>query len=156
MYKGAIIPFLTYWTPVWIEAVNHDYNIRKYIRVQRLINVSMAKAYQTTSSETRCMVTAMTPITIKLVEIVKRYNTKKRKNIGLREVDHEVEYKYWRHPADAESIVEVIGEATLQAYTDGSKQEKGIGAGAMVFKGSELVAKVQQKLDNRFFNNQAE
>ena len=74
------------------------------------------------------MVTLMTPITIKLEETVKRHNTKKRKNIGLREVDHEVEYKYWPHPADAEPILEVIGEeATLQAYTDGSKQEKGCG-----------------------------
>ena len=77
-------------------------------------------------------------------------------NIGLREVDHEVEYKYWPHAADAEPIVEVTEEATLQAYTDGSKQEKGVGAGAVVFEGSELVAKVQQKLDSRCSNNQAE
>ena len=158
IYKGAIMPLLMYGTPVWIEAMNHDYYRRKYIRVQRLINISMAKAYQTTSSEAHCMVTAMTPITIKLEEIVKRYNTNKRKNIGLREVDHEVEYKYWSHPADAESFVEVTGEeeATLQAFTDGSKQERGVGAGAVVFKGSELVAKVQQKLDNRCSNNQVE
>jgi ribonuclease HI len=69
-----------------------------------------------------------------------------------------VEYKYWPHPADVEPIVEVVGEeeATLHAFTDGSKQEKGVGAGALVFKGSELVAKVQQKLDNRCSNNQAE
>ena len=40
-------------------------------------------------------------------------------------------------------------EATLRAFTDGSKQEKGVGAGAVVFKGSELVAKIQHKLDNR-------
>ena len=45
---------------------------------------------------------------------------------------------------------------TLQAFTDGSKQEIGVGAGAVVFKGSELVANVQQKLDNRCSNNQVE
>jgi hypothetical protein len=90
IYKGARMPLLTYVAPVWIEAMNHDYNRRKYIRVQRLINISMAKAYRTTSSEALCMVMTMTPITIKLEEIVKRYNTNKRKNIGLREVDHEV------------------------------------------------------------------
>ena len=51
----------------------------------------------------------------------------------------------------------MIGEeATLEAFTDGSKQYKGVGAGAVVFKGSELVAKVQQKLENRCSNNQAE
>jgi len=68
VYKGAIMPLLMYGAPVWIEAMNHDYNRREYIRVQRLINISMAKAYGTTSSEALCMVTAMTPITVKLEE----------------------------------------------------------------------------------------
>ena len=26
IYKGAIIPLLTYGAPVWIEAMNHEYN----------------------------------------------------------------------------------------------------------------------------------
>ena len=77
--QGAILPLLTYGAPVWIEAMNHEHNRRKYIRVQRLINISMAKAYRTTSSEALCMLTATTPIIIKLEEIVKRYNTKERK-----------------------------------------------------------------------------
>ena len=73
-------------------------------------------------------------------------------------MDHEVEYKYWLHPKDTVTIEEVVSdeEATLQAFTDGSKQEQGVGAGAVVFKGSELVAKVQLKLDSRCSNNQAE
>ena len=73
------------------------------------------------------------------------------------ELDHEVEYKYWPHPADTVTI-EVVSdeEATIQAFTDGSKQEQGVGAGAVIFKGSELVAKVQLNLDNRCSNNQAE
>ena len=91
IYKGAILPLLTYGPPVWIEAMNHEYNRRKYIRVQRLINISMAKAYRTTSSEALCMLTATTPIIIKLEEIVKRYNTKKRRSNSLMELDHEVE-----------------------------------------------------------------
>jgi len=74
------------------------------------------------------------------------------------ELDHEVEYKYWPHPADTVTIEEVVSdeEATIQAFTDGCKQEQGVGAGAVIFKGSELVAKVQLKLDNRCSNNQAE
>jgi len=117
----------------------------------------MARAYRTTSSEALCMLTTTTPIIIKLEEIVKQYNTKKRKSNSCMELD-EVEYKYWPHPADAVTVEEVRRdeEATLQAFTDGSKQEKGVGAGAVVFKGSELVAKVQQKFDNRCSNNQAE
>jgi len=71
------------------------------------------------------MLTATIPIIIKLDEIVKRYNTKNRKSKSLMELYHEVEYKYWPHPADVETMEEVVGdeEATLQAFTDGSKQE---------------------------------
>jgi hypothetical protein len=78
IYKGAILPLLTYGAPVWIEAMNHKYNRRKYIRVQHLINISMAKAYRTTSSEALCMLTATPPIIIKLEEIIKQYNKKKK------------------------------------------------------------------------------
>jgi len=41
-------------------------------------------------------------------------------------------------------------------YTDGSKQEQGVGSGTVIFKGSETIAKLQFKLDNRCSNNQAE
>jgi hypothetical protein len=137
IYKGAVLPRLTYGTPVWIEALNHEYNRRKYIRVQRLINISMAKAYRATSSKALCILTA-TPIIIKLEEIVKRYSTKKRRSNILMELDHKVGYKYWPHPADTVTIEEVVSdkESTLQVFTDGSKQEQGVGAGAVVFKGS--------------------
>jgi len=93
IYKGAILPLLTYGAPGWIEAMNHEYNRRKYsTEVQRLVNTGMAKAYRTTSTEALCMLTA-TPIIIKLEEIVKGYNTRKRKSNSLMKVDHKVEYK---------------------------------------------------------------
>ena len=47
-------------------------------------------------------------------------------------------------------------ETSTQVYTDGSKQEQGVGSGAVIFKGSEMIAKLQFKLDNRCSNNQAE
>jgi len=54
---------------VWKDAVNYEHNRSKYIRVQRLINIRMAKTYCTTSSEALCMTTGMTPIHIKLEEV---------------------------------------------------------------------------------------
>ena len=72
IYKGAIPPLLTYGAPVWRDAMNYEHNRNKYIRVQSLINIRMAKAYRTTSSEAFCMTTGMTPIHIKLEEVVKR------------------------------------------------------------------------------------
>jgi ribonuclease HI len=51
----------------------------------------------------------------------------------------------------------VVGnkETPIQVYTDGSKQEQGVGSGAVIFKGSKMIAKLQFKLDNRC-SNQAE
>jgi len=56
------------------------------------------------------------------------------------------------------TIEEVVSdeEATIETFTDGNKQEQGVGAGAVIIKGSELVANVQLKIDNRCSNNQAE
>lgn len=75
IYKGAILPLLTYGAPVWIDVMKYEYNRQKYIRVQRLINIRLAKAYHTTSSKALCILMGMTPI-IKLAEVVKHYNIK--------------------------------------------------------------------------------
>jgi hypothetical protein len=101
IYKGAIPPLLTYGAPVWIDAMNYEHNRNKYIRVQRLINISMAKAYRRTSSEALCMTTGMTPKHIKLEEVVKRYNIKEKLGNRAIELDYDVEFKYWLHLADA-------------------------------------------------------
>jgi len=47
-------------------------------------------------------------------------------------------------------------DTSIQIYTDESKQERGVGSGAVIFKGSEMIAKLQFKLDNKCANNQAE
>ena len=134
--KGAILPHLSYGAPVWIEAMNYEHNRQKYIRVQRLINISMAKAYRTKSSEALCMFTGTTPIIIKLEELAQRYKAKERTGNCKIELDHEVEFKHWPHPADAVTIAEVESdeEATICAYTDGSKQGQGVGSGLAIFK----------------------
>jgi len=42
-------------------------------------------------------------------------------------------------------------------YTEGSKNEQGVGAGVAIFSGNELlVTKLKYKLVNRCSNNQAE
>ena len=53
-------------------------------------------------------------------------------------MDLEVEFKNWPHPADAVIIEEVKSEedTTIAAYTDGSKQDQGVGSGVAIFKGS--------------------
>ena len=73
-------------------------------------------------------------------------------------MDSAVELKHWLHPADAVTIKEVAGneEVSVQAYSDGSKHGQGVGSGAAIFTGNEIVAQIKLKLDNRCSNNQAE
>ena len=122
------------------------------------MNISMAKAFRTTSSEALCIVTGMTPIIIKTKQAVKHYNIRKRKESQTQLIDREVELKNWPHPADVVKIIEDNGhkEQTIQIYTDGSKKEHGVGSGVTIFVGKELKAQLKFKLDNRSSNNQAE
>jgi hypothetical protein len=127
IYKGAILPLLLYGAPVWIEAMKYEYNRRKYIRVQRLMNIRMAKAYRTTSGEALYIVTGMTPIIIKTEEAVKQYNVRKGNVLHSHKFDQEVELKYLTHPEDVVKIKEVNGdkEHTIDVYTDGVRTSTG-------------------------------
>jgi hypothetical protein len=134
MYKGAILPLPKYGAPVWIDAMKYEHNRQKYIRVQRLINLKMARAYQIPSSEALCILTGMIPITLKLKETVTqctfRY-TQQQQTINL---DQDVEYRHLPHPAKAISIEETQSheDATISAYTDGSKYQGGVGSGVVI------------------------
>jgi hypothetical protein len=44
----------------------------------------------------------------------------------------------------------------MQAYTDGSKNEQGVGSGVVIFAGKEHADQIKLKVDSRFLNNQAE
>jgi hypothetical protein len=98
------------------------------------------------------------PIIIKLVEVVECYKVKEKTASHSFELDSDVELKYWPHPADAVTIREVADneEASVQAYTDGSKHDQGVGSGAAIFIGGKKLAHLKLKLDIRCSNNQAE
>jgi ribonuclease HI len=97
-------------------------------------------------------------IIIKTEEAVKQYNIRKRKESQSQLIDKDVELKNWPHQAD---VVKIIGdngykEKTIQVYTDGSKNEHGVGSGVAIFVGNELKVQIKFKLDNICSNNQAE
>jgi len=82
--------------PVWIGAMAKKCNKILYTRVQRLMNIKIAKAYQTTSGEALSVFTGITPIEIKVAETKKptdyttsqetdktvNWTTKKSRKIG--------------------------------------------------------------------------
>ena len=74
IYKEAILPLMTYGVPVWIGALEMKCNRKIYNRVQRLINIKIAKAYRTTSNEALCTPTGLTPTVIQAEEEAKIFN----------------------------------------------------------------------------------
>jgi len=158
IYKGAILSLLLYGAPVWIEAMKHEYSRRKYIRIQRMINILTAKAFRTTSNEALCILTGLTPIIIKTEEVVRLYNARKIRGSQPQEIDYVVEYKKWPHPADGAIIIEDedTKDPTVLAYTDGSKSELGVGSGTVIHKRNKIATQITTRLDGKCSNNQAE
>jgi hypothetical protein len=77
IYLGGILPLLLYGAPVWIKAMELESYKAKLIRVQRLINIKIAKAYRTVSNGALCILTGMTPIVIKTEEAAQIYQLKR-------------------------------------------------------------------------------
>jgi ribonuclease HI len=69
-----------------------------------------------------------------------------------------MEHRHWQHQAKAVSNkeVETHEEATVSAYTDGSKYQRGVGSGVVIFKGNEIIARQKLKLKDKCSNNQTE
>ena len=72
----------------------------KLMRVQRIINIKIAKAYRTVSNEALCVLAGLTPITIKIEEIAKLYRLTKGNTNKKEQVDNNMEVQYWQHSAD--------------------------------------------------------
>ena len=144
IYKGAILPIISYGVPVWIEAINNQHNARKLQRVQRLINIRIAKSFRTTSHEALCVITKNTPIVLELQKIAAYYQIKKPNNMETKV--HAVRpYTSWTHPAEMHVMKGKKDNMayTFEIYTDGSKGDTGVGAGIAVYKNKEINCQLQ-------------
>jgi len=101
IHLGAILPLLLYGVPVWVKAITLNSYKDKILRVQRIINIKIAKAYRKTSNEALCVLTGLTPIAIKIEEIAKLYQLTKGSANKNSPVDNDIEVKHWQHPGDA-------------------------------------------------------
>jgi len=77
IYTGAILPLLVYGAPIWVNAPNKACYRTKLTRVQRLINIRIAKSYRMVSNEALCMITGLNPIDIKIEEIARLFQITK-------------------------------------------------------------------------------
>ena len=100
IHKGAILPQLLYAVPVGIDAIKNKYNTGNYVKVQRLISLRIAKAYRTIFHEALCILTGLTPITIKGEDVATLYNITTGRNKIKYQTDKEENPSSWLHPAE--------------------------------------------------------
>mgnify|MGYP003623639401 CR=1 FL=1 len=64
---------ITYGAPIWEEALRKQKKLNKLKRVQRIINVTIAKAYKTLSYEASCVIAGIKPIAKSISETAQIY-----------------------------------------------------------------------------------
>jgi hypothetical protein len=158
IYTGGILPLLQYGARVWINAIDKACYKSKLTRVQRLINIKIAKAYRTVSNDSLCILTGLTPIAIKLEELDELYQLTRGSRKEEANTDHDVGIKHWLHPSITTSILTDKHEDTsaIQICTDGSKTEQGVGAGIAIYSSGTHTKSLQHRLNNKCTNHQAE
>jgi hypothetical protein len=135
IYAGGTLPLILYGAPVWKGVMDTKCYKTKLIRTQRLINIRIDRAYRTVSNEALCVITGLIPIHIQIQEAEKK--KKKVKGHGSL-MDREKEMKHWIH------TVVIIGgqedvEYKIEAFTDGSKTEMGVGLGIVIYTDNYLT-----------------
>ena len=101
IYEGAVVPILMYGAPIWIEAIRKNRNLTKYNRIQRLINIKIAKAYWIISYDASYVIAGVRPIQITIEQKVQTYMATKINNL---EYGAPLEVRYWQHPAELVTI----------------------------------------------------
>jgi len=168
IYTGAILPLLQYGAPIRKNALAKDSYTTKLFRVQRLMNIRIAKSYRTVWNEALCIITGLISIDIKIEETVQFLQITKgnkgeddmtkydRKTNWPQNTDYDVQPKDWLHPADTVRITEHQEKSAIQIFTDGSKSEHSVRAGIALFIQSKLVYQMRFTLHYNCSNNQAE
>ena len=116
-------------------------NIRMLQRVQRLINIKIAKAYRTISFEASCVMAGVPPIGLVIEEKASRYKIKHNP-----ERDLPLPVKEWSHPTrrrngrltllvDRQTELRNMPteQRTIMIFTDGTKNDHGVRSGVAVF-----------------------
>jgi hypothetical protein len=119
LYTGGVQLLLLYGAPVWAEILEKTSYRIKLTRVQRLINIKIAKAYRTVSNEALCIIRGLTPIHIKIQETVELYKIIRENRYKNLPINHDKPPRQWLHPAAR--IIATDDQTPINIYTDRSK-----------------------------------
>jgi hypothetical protein len=160
IYKGAVIPIISYGCPVWADAIDKQYIRIGLERIQRLIALRLCYAYKTVSTEALNIICNLMPIDLRLKQISIEYHIKK--NINSRLVDkyirNKVDFELISKPIDFYTLphpakvykISVIEETTddVKVFTNGYKGIESVGSGFCVLKNTNVIKKAKYKLSN--------
>ena len=158
LYTGGIQPLLLYGAPVWANIIEKTSHRKKLTRVQRLINIKIAKAYRTVSNEALCIITGLYPIHLRIQETAELYKIVRGNRHKNLLIDHDKPPKKWLHPAARiiDTDKDTDDKTKINVYTDGSKSEQGVGAGIVITCPGNPTIKLMYRMDPKCTNNQAE
>ena len=89
IYQGAIIPIMTYGSPMWCSAIRKEKNRRKIIRVHRMMNIKIIKAFRTISYEASCILSGLIPLDLKIrAEANSYYKLSSEGLLGLKDAQN--------------------------------------------------------------------
>jgi ribonuclease HI len=120
--------------------------------------MKIAKAYCTVSNAALCVLTGLTPITIKIEEASQYYHIIRSGEKEDTKVETKIGTQSWQHPAETITLLPETTKdtSTIQLFTDGSMSEKGVGAGIAIYKIGDFIKSLKYKLNIKCTNNQAE
>ena len=148
------MPILSYGAPIWTVCMKRKHNVAKLKRVQRPINIKIARAYRTASHEALSLLTRIIPIQTELRSQAKVYYI----TSGNAQIDAPKCYRKWTHSARAIELKAKCEEREymIEVCTDGSKSPSSVGSGIAIFTNKHLTFQLKYKLAERCSNNQAE
>jgi uncharacterized protein YebE (UPF0316 family) len=117
-----LISLLKYGAPLWEEAVLKE-KLRMLQRIQRLIDIKIAKAYRTISFEASYTMARVPPLGIVIEEKARLYKIKQNAERCEYECDIPLPVKERPYPARHLNVTEIRDSApySTEIYTDGSK-----------------------------------
>jgi len=158
IYKGAVIPILSYGVPIWGEAIGKKYNILIIERIQRLIALRLCHAYKTVSTDALNIICNLMPIDLRLKQIEVEYQIKKdinpelinnylNLNLEIQRLSRPVNRYLLPHPGTVKQIQIVDNsEEHINVFTSGYKSHNSVGSGFCVMLGSNPIKKAKFKL----------
>lgn len=116
IYKGCILPIISYGVSVWIKSIDYEYNKRYLNAIQRRVGLRQCKAYRTVSLSACEVICDYIPIDLYLKQRALQYFIKRNisndltvsyfngTHIAVELIEQQIDYTKHKHPGHAKRI----------------------------------------------------